>query len=297
MVPIMEPDPTQEDRRKGKRLYWKEAKICLAHAQGSRTLVYGGTLQGDVRQAGEQLFDCAGRAGFGKNTRLHAVGDGAEWIVAQVEEQFGSQGGYLVDFYHVCNYLGDAAKALHPEGEAATAWVDTQKDRLKSGCADAVIQTLKIHLEPAETPEDAAPVRRCHRYLSHRKDQLDYPGAIARDLPIGSGEIESAHRYIVQQRLKRPGAWWRPADAEHMLACCCPTPRMPRWARTQAVGRRPTGNYFGTNWSPVWSMKSVERRTVPLYWAMRALPHRYRRRWGGGLPVDNPAGHVKRRSP
>lgn len=33
-----------------------------------------------------------------------------------------------------------------------------------------------------------------------------------------SGEIESAHRYIVQQRMKRPGAWWRAHNAEHMLA-------------------------------------------------------------------------------
>jgi hypothetical protein len=37
-------------------------------------------------------------------------------------------------------------------------------------------------------------------------------------LPIGSGEIESAHRYLVQQRLKRPGAWWTPNNAEAMLA-------------------------------------------------------------------------------
>ena len=57
-----------------------------------------------------------------------------------------------------------------------------------------------------------------HRYLSHRQDQLNYPSALERDLPIGSGEIESAHRYIVQQRLKRPGAWWRAANADHMLA-------------------------------------------------------------------------------
>jgi hypothetical protein len=39
-----------------------------------------------------------------------------------------------------------------------------------------------------------------------------------RGLPIGSGEIESAHRYIVQQRMKRPGTWWCPRHAEHMLA-------------------------------------------------------------------------------
>jgi len=37
-------------------------------------------------------------------------------------------------------------------------------------------------------------------------------------LPIGSGEIESAHRYIIQRRLKLPGAWWTEANAQYMLA-------------------------------------------------------------------------------
>jgi len=37
-------------------------------------------------------------------------------------------------------------------------------------------------------------------------------------LPIGSGEIESAHRYVIQQRLKLPGAWWKAANVESMLA-------------------------------------------------------------------------------
>jgi len=37
-------------------------------------------------------------------------------------------------------------------------------------------------------------------------------------MPLGSGEIESAHRYIPQQRLKLPGAWWRPDNVEPMLA-------------------------------------------------------------------------------
>jgi hypothetical protein len=37
--------------------------------------------------------------------------------------------------------------------------------------------------------------------LSARRNQLNYREALAKDLPIGSGEIESAHRYIAQQRL------------------------------------------------------------------------------------------------
>ena len=218
MVPIVEPDPAQTDQRKGKRLHWKEAKLCLAHAQGSRSLVYGGTLQGDVNQAGQALFDCAVQAGFGQQSQLHAVGDGAEWIASQVEDQFGANGYYLVDFYHVCDYLSAAAKAIHPDGDAAVVWLDVQKARLKSQQADETLSALHAHLEAADVPEADAPVRRCHRYLTHRRHQLDYQSALARELPIGSGEIESAHRYIVQQRLKRPGAWWRAQNAEHMLA-------------------------------------------------------------------------------
>jgi hypothetical protein len=53
--------------------------------------------------------------------------------------------------------------------------------------------------------------------LNARRNQLNYRGALANGLPIGSGEIESAHRYIAQQCLKRPGAWWRVDHAEYML--------------------------------------------------------------------------------
>jgi hypothetical protein len=218
MVPLVDPDPTQTDQRKGKRLQWKEAKLCLAHAQGSRTLAYGGTLQGDVAMAGRELFDCAVRAGFGQQTQLHAVGDGAEWIASQVEDQFGANGYYLVDFYHVCDYLSAAAKAIHPDDGQAVVWMETQKAHLKSQRVDETLHALQAHREAADVQDADAPVRRCHRYLTKRRHQLDYQATIARDLPIGSGEIESAHRYIVQQRLKRPGAWWRAANAEYMLA-------------------------------------------------------------------------------
>ena len=205
MVPIVEADAAQKDRRHGKKLQWKEAKLCLAHEAGSKTLSYGGTLQGDVDEAGKQLFGCARSAGFGKNSRVHAVGDGADWIALQVEERFGSHGSYLVDFYHVCDYLSAAADAIY--GGADKAWFDRQKERLKAGGHAEIIESLRAHLEPEEVADSDAAVRSCYRYLSRRKDQLDYPGALANDLPIGSGEIESAHRYIVQKRLKLPGAW------------------------------------------------------------------------------------------
>jgi len=218
MVPVVMPDATRTDKRKGKTLSWREAKISLAHAKGSRTPVYGGGIEGGVEEAGRRLFACAVRAGFGADSRVHAVGDGAPWIVGQIEERFGEQGSYLIDFYHVCEYLSAAAKTIAPDAAAGKVWMETQKDALKTGRVDAVLKALAPHREALDVSDDQAPVRVCHRYLDAREDQLKYREALAEGLPIGSGEIESAHRYVAQKRLKLPGAWWLVEHAEHMLA-------------------------------------------------------------------------------
>ena len=133
MIPVVEPDADQKDKRKGKKLSWKEAKISLAHAKGSRTPVYGGGIEGGVEVAGRRLLDCAVRAGFGADSRVHAVGDGALWIVGQIEEQFGDQGSYLIDFYHVCEYLSSAAKGIAPDAAATKAWMESAKGRAEDG--------------------------------------------------------------------------------------------------------------------------------------------------------------------
>ena len=48
--------------------------------------------------------------------------------------------------------------------------------------------------------------------------QFNYQDAIKDDLPIGSGIIESAHGYVIQERLKLYGCWWKLENAMTMLA-------------------------------------------------------------------------------
>jgi hypothetical protein len=60
-------------------------------------------------------------------------------------------------------------------------------------------------------------VRDAHRYLSQHRENLDYAGAQAKGLCIGSGEVESGHRHVIQQRLKLAGSWWKEPHAEAML--------------------------------------------------------------------------------
>lgn len=188
--------------------------MTLAYAQGTVQPVFGVTT-GSPEQVGEQLVGCAERVGLSAHTRVHGVGDGATWIAEQMECAFGAQGSYLIDFYHLCEYLAAAGKHC---ADAPDAWLETQKIRMKAGGVEEVLETLSLHLEPPEMEDKDAPVRACHRYIRNRPGQFDYPHALAAELPIGSGEIESSHRHVIQARLKISGAWWKVPNADKMLA-------------------------------------------------------------------------------
>ena len=200
--------------KKGKRpRQWKEMRLVAAQARDSATTVYGVTF-GSVAETGLRWGHCTRQAGWGLNSRIHAVGDGADWIRLQSREIFGDQGNYLCDYFHVSEYLGAAAIICRPA--QPDQWRRTQQKRLKRGAVRKVLASLEEHLEAAGTPEAEAPVRNAHRYLSNRLDCLDYPKALALGLPIGSGMIESGHRHVLQARLKKAGAAWLSNHADQI---------------------------------------------------------------------------------
>jgi hypothetical protein len=213
MIPIVKiAAKGPKDRRKRRQLDWQEARLSLAYRAGALAKHYQAMLQA-VEVAGAQLLECARRAGAGQKSRIHCLGDGARWIVRQVEERFGEQGSYLIDFYHVSEYLAKAAEAIT---SAPGGWRRRQQERLKSNRVEKVLDELMPHIEEEEDEE--VPVRACWRYLSNQLENLDCQGAIAAGLPIGSGEVESGNRSVIQARLKRSGAWWKEENAEERLA-------------------------------------------------------------------------------
>jgi hypothetical protein len=214
MVPVVETaasvaEEAPIDHRKTRKLSWMEARLSLAHEPGSMTPVFGATM-GSVNKAGERLLVCALEAGAASQTKIHGLGAGAPWIFEQMDLQFGSQADFLVDFYHLCEYLSAAAEVVAgKEGIEKKAWMEEKKDGLKDSRWPELLETLRPYVEDASVRDQDAPVRACFRYISNRSNFLDYKGALAAGLPIGSGEIESAHRYVIQNRLKIAGAWWK----------------------------------------------------------------------------------------
>ena len=207
-VPIVTSTGKYSDRRKNRKTQYKEARLCACQAKDSSQVFYESSFE-DVDAIGTLWKQCAKQAGRGLNTRIHCLGDGAPWIQKQAQQNLSPQ-RYLVDFYHVCEYLS----AAEPSCSGKARWFTTQKNRLRSNRVERVLADLEPFLEGSKEDETSTPVLSAHRYLSNRLDQLDYAGSLAEGLPIGSGLIESGHKHVIQARLKIPGASWNEENAQ-----------------------------------------------------------------------------------
>ena len=203
--------PPGTDRRKHRKVRYQEARLVAACAQGRATTHDGATLH-DVTEAGLRWAQVVKAAGWGLNSQIHALGDGATWIAEQARLQFGTQGRFTVDRFHVCDYLTAAA----PDPAHAKPFVAPLREALRASDHLTVLATLRPREEPPDCPDEQAPVRAALRYLGNRTDQLDYASALTHDLPVGSGLIESGHRHVLQARLKKAGAWWTPVNVHAM---------------------------------------------------------------------------------
>lgn len=108
MIPIVETKEST-DRRKTRSVKWKEARLCLARVWNVVTPIFRATM-GSVDDVGDLLLDAAIEVGMWIKTKIHGVGDGAKWIKEQFSRVFAKQTTYLLDFFHVCEYLSAAQR-------------------------------------------------------------------------------------------------------------------------------------------------------------------------------------------
>lgn len=214
LIPVVQPASDGPDRRKGKKLFWREVRLCSARPLGKTRSLYGATL-GSLEATSCLWRETVQRAGLTDQTHVHGVGDGAPWIVEKFTENF-PDGRFLLDFYHVSEYLGRAAADIAGK-KKSTAWLRRQQGRLLQNQWPKVLRAMERHVEEADAPAEETPVRTAYRYISERREHLDYATALKNGHSIGSGEIESGHRHVIQKRLKIPGAWWKEPNAERML--------------------------------------------------------------------------------
>ncbi len=138
------------------------------------------------------------------------ISDGALWL-RQLMEKACPQATLILDFYHAMEHIGSAGKAFFGTGPAASKWFDKQRILLLDSQLDDVLANLKrLSITPALREAVCA-------YLESNRDRMDYKTYRERGLLIGSGAIESAHRTVMQRRLKRAGQRWSNKGAQRVL--------------------------------------------------------------------------------
>jgi hypothetical protein len=151
------------------------------------------------------------RRGLDQAPSVAAVSDGASWIQGFVDLHC-PQALRILDFAHAATYLAQAAaEAFGMATDAAQAWFVAQRHALRHGDPDQVRAALTAL--PAGAARETA-----LRYLGERRAMIAYPAFAAAGWPIGSGCVESAHKHLVQARLKRSGMHWTPEVVPSMLA-------------------------------------------------------------------------------
>jgi hypothetical protein len=154
-----------------------------------------------------------------EKVRLCVVADGAKWIWKHVKALFPSA-VQVLDYYHCNGHLHKVASvqfSCNPEQQ--TEWMEATVARLFCSEVQAVIESLQ-HMK-ARDAQAGEEIRKLIGYLTNNQGRVDYGFARRGGYPLGSGGIESAHKFIGHVRLKRSGAWWYVENANHILALRC----------------------------------------------------------------------------
>lgn len=125
----------------------------------------------------------------------------------------------ILDLLHVTPRLWEAAYLFHPEGSGeAAAFVRPRLRAILEGRAGRVIGGLrqagtKHKLKGAKKKRLAT----ICSFLSNNVHRMHYDEYLAVGLPIATGVIEGACRYVIKDRMERAGMRWTVPGAQAML--------------------------------------------------------------------------------
>jgi hypothetical protein len=135
------------------------------------------------------------------------------------EEEMGRPVARLVDFWHLEEKLGKAARVLGRDDEEREALVRRWRlDLLNhSRAADRILGALRASGRERARVGEERPVHDAITYLDNHRGQFDYARARREGRPIGSGAVEATCKSLFEVRLKRSGCRWKEATGAHIV--------------------------------------------------------------------------------
>jgi hypothetical protein len=223
------PFRSQYQTPKGK-IVWREVKIALlAHLgkgethRGQRVSLHQRRLVavlGDIDELKPRLQLEAFRQGISTASQVVWLSDGARGFWRLYQECFANYAVGILDFYHAVQHLWKAASAYSDGNPARTPqmWFKRMRHQLRHGFGKRIIKELDWLSKSKNTAQVTKPILcQVRGYLLTHIDHLQYRQFKKQGLPIGSGMVKSACKWLIQQRFKGTGMRWSEDGFNHLL--------------------------------------------------------------------------------
>lgn len=207
-----ETTPVHKNPKKEKIINWRDVRLGFVRPLDSETKMFAGKLD-SYPNVVRQMHSAAVLIGMTSKTEIVGVADGGIGLSEELRKQFPSM-HFILDKSHFRDHLYATAEAIGIKQKKRPAWVNQRIQMVSSGNVDEVLKGL-------EDDNKKKPNKRRTRligYIKRFRDSLEYDRYKSKGYPIGSGEIESAHKSVPQKRLKIPGASWQSGTINPMLS-------------------------------------------------------------------------------
>jgi hypothetical protein len=228
---------------------WKEAKVAVV-ARGESIIPDKTVLEPRYVAVlgGQDEFRAALKAALDAESaddvmNIIWLGDGAadNWTLASELCPFAIQ---ILDFIHAVQNGMVCGKKLLGENDPGLAdWQTRIRQLLDANSPDAAIRELLDCLPCTTTNEELAALDSLVRYYRNNEKRMRYTQFREAGLPIGSGIVESAHKHVLQARLKQAGQRWSMPGGRQMVQLRAlyrtAGPRRFHWAIREALKSPP----------------------------------------------------------
>jgi hypothetical protein len=127
----------------------------------------------------------------------------------------------VLDFFHAAGHLWRATTALFddPRSSQARAWFHRWRHQLRHGQHHQVLTALTTLINTdAFTGKSLSTLLQVQAYFQRHHRHIRYQRFEQQQIPLGSGMVESACKWLIQQRFKGVGMRWSEPGFNHLLA-------------------------------------------------------------------------------
>lgn len=189
-------------------------KLCTRLVQ--RRLI---AVLGDVDALKHRMNWETQHQGIEKAPKVVWLSDGGVGFWRIFRECFSKLAVGILDFYHAASHLSKAAHAyLSHDSEQAKLLFEAWRHQLRHGQHHQVLQTLTHLLNTVTLPkQQLEELSQVQAYFATHREHIAYAKFEAEKFPLGSGLVESACKWLIQQRFKGVGMRWSETGFENLL--------------------------------------------------------------------------------